>query len=205
MTIAWLQMLAAKNAGGSVHHLILLWPFPALFAGVAFAEASRRMGKIGTPLLAAALALVVGSNLLVANEYLARLIRNGPSVTWTDAIYPLSDYLVRVKAKTVYIDDWGMFDNLWVMNRSHLTLRVGTDPLSNASLSTEDRRIVLGRIAETDSIFVGHTDGNEAYPGLNARLRSIAEEGGYRPETMAEIPDRNGRAIFDVVRFVRAR
>src|SRR5437879_6185586 len=40
MAVAWIQMLYAKGAGGSVHHAILLWPFPALLVAVAFAEAS---------------------------------------------------------------------------------------------------------------------------------------------------------------------
>ena len=31
----------------------------------------------------------------------------------------------------------------------------------------------------------------------------VAKEGGYRREMIAEIPDRNGRAIFEVFRFVR--
>src|SRR5262249_24710559 len=50
--IAWLQMLLVKDVGGSVHHVVLLWPLPTLIIAVAFAEASRRLGRIGTPLLA---------------------------------------------------------------------------------------------------------------------------------------------------------
>src|SRR4029077_5454330 len=93
MTIAWIQMLFAKGAGGSVHHVILMWPFPAFFVAIALAEASRKLGRLGTPLLVAIVALVAGSSLLVTNEYYARLVRNGPGLVWTDAIGPLSDYL----------------------------------------------------------------------------------------------------------------
>jgi len=32
MTVAWLQMAITANAGGSVHHTILLWPLPQLLS-----------------------------------------------------------------------------------------------------------------------------------------------------------------------------
>jgi hypothetical protein len=204
MAVAWIEMLYAKGAGGSVHHAILLWPFPALFVSVAFAEASRRIGPIGMPLLAAVLVYLVGANLLVTNEYFARLVRNGGGETWTDAIYPLSDSLRRVKARTIYINDWGILDVLRMLNRGRLPLRVGSHPLSKPQLDAEDRRMVWKSISEPESIFVGHTDAAEQFGGVNAKLRALAEEAGYRREMVAEIADRNGRPIFEVFRFERA-
>jgi hypothetical protein len=201
MAIAWVQMLFAKGAGGSVHHAILLWPFPALFVAVAFAAASRKIGRLGIPLLAAGTLFLVGTNALVTNEYFARLVRNGGGETWTDAIFPLSDSLRRVKARTIYIDDWGMFDVLRMLNRGRLPLRVGSDPLSKPQLDPEDKRVVLERISEPESIFVGHTDAAEQFTGVNARLRGLAAEAGYRRVMLAEIADRNGRSIFEVFRF----
>jgi Dolichyl-phosphate-mannose-protein mannosyltransferase len=204
MLIAFAQMLFAKGAGGSVHHIILLWPLPAFFVAIATAEASRRIGPAGKPLLATILALVAGSSLLVTNEYFARLARNGPAVVWTDAIYPLSDYLSRVKARAIYMDDWGMLDTLHMLSRGRLPLRVGSDPLSKPQLGPEDKGVVFARMAEVGAIFVGHTDGDELFPGVNAKLRSLAGEAGYRREMLAEIPDRNGRTMFEVFRFERA-
>jgi len=203
MAAAWIQMLYAKGAGGSVHHAILLWPFPALFVAVAFAEASRRIGPVGTPLLAAVLVYLVGANALVTNEYFSRQVRNGGGEVWTDAIYPLSDSLRRVKAHTIYINDWGILDVLRLLNRGKLPLRVGSDPLSKPQLDADDKRIVLARMSEAESIFVGHTDAAEQFAGVNARLRALAAEGGYRREMLAEIADRNGRPIFEVFRFER--
>jgi len=59
-------------------------------------------------------------------------------------------------------------------------------------------------MAEAESIFVSHTDAAEQFTGVNARLRALAAEAGYRRETLAEIPDRNGRPMFEVFRFDRA-
>ena len=38
MTVAWLLMALTHDAGTSAHHVILLWPFPILFAAVALAS-----------------------------------------------------------------------------------------------------------------------------------------------------------------------
>jgi len=57
MVVAWAQMAVTVNAGGSVHHAILLWPLPEMVIAVSFASASRRLGRRGIPVLAAALAV----------------------------------------------------------------------------------------------------------------------------------------------------
>ena len=201
--LAWIQMLYTKGAGGSVHHVILLWPFPTLFVAVAFAEASRRAGRAGTLLLAGAIFFLAASSALVTNEYFALLVRNGAGVEWTDAIYPLSDCLRRIKPTAMYIDDWGMLDVLRMLNRGKLPLRVGSDPLSKPQLDAEDKGVVLARISDPDAVFVGHSDSAELFTGVNAKLRAMATEAGYRREMLAEISDRNGRVMFEVFRFRR--
>src|SRR5207249_4195046 len=40
MVIAWAQMAVTVNAGGSVHHAILLWPLPQMVIAISFAAAS---------------------------------------------------------------------------------------------------------------------------------------------------------------------
>jgi 4-amino-4-deoxy-L-arabinose transferase-like glycosyltransferase len=205
MLIAWLQMALNKNTGGSVHHAILIWPFPTFFIAIAFAELSRRIGSLGRPLLAVVVVLVAGSGLLVTNEYFAQLVRNGTGEAWTDAIFPLSDYLKTVKAQLIYIDDWGIFDTLHLLHRGRLPLREGSDPLSKPQLDPEEKRLIFNRIAEPDSIFVGHTDAYEFFKGVNAKLLALAGEAGYRRVMLAEIHDRNGRAMFEVFHFERGR
>src|SRR5207302_11187398 len=55
MVVAWAQMAVTVNAGGSVHHAILLWPLPEMVIAVSVAAASRRLGRAGVPTLAAVL------------------------------------------------------------------------------------------------------------------------------------------------------
>ena len=132
MLVAWLQMVFTKGAGSSAHHVILLWPFPVLLTAVAFVEASRKLGRVGKPLLAGAVLFLTITNALVTNEYYARMVQYGAGVVWTDAIYPLSDSLRRVQAEAIYVNDWGMLNTLWILYGGSLPLRLGDQPAVEA-------------------------------------------------------------------------
>jgi hypothetical protein len=103
---AWLLMAFTKGAGGSVHHVVLLWPVPHLFQAVAFAEASilwqspRWQQAAGW-----------------ANEYLYRLARYGADRSWTDVIYPLSEAAGRINAPQIVVADWGILDQLALLHQ----------------------------------------------------------------------------------------
>ena len=40
MGVTWAQMAITNGAGGSAHHVILMWPLPLAFVGVAFSAAA---------------------------------------------------------------------------------------------------------------------------------------------------------------------
>jgi hypothetical protein len=202
MLVAWLQMLVTSGAGTAAHHVVLLWPFPVVVA-VAFAEVSRMLGRVGNPLAAAVLLLLASTNALVTNEYFALLVRNGGGVVWTDAIYPLSNYLSRFQSQVIYITDWGIFDIVRMLNEGDLRMQICGDTLSKPNLDAADRSLLLDRISEKGAIFAGHTEETEMLKGVNATLRTLAVDAGYQREMLAQIADRNGRAIFQVFRFTR--
>jgi 4-amino-4-deoxy-L-arabinose transferase-like glycosyltransferase len=202
MIVAWTQMLFTRGAGTSPHHVILLWPFPTLIVAVAFAQLSR-MGRMGKPLLAAAVLFLAGTSALVTHEYFACLVRNGPGVGWTDAIDPLCRSLEYAHAESIYINDWGMSYALGALSSGKLPVRVVNNLPTKQDIDGEDGRVVLARIAESGAVFVSHADGAEEFKGVNARLLGLAVAGGYRREPIAEIADRHGRNIFEVFRFVR--
>ena len=124
----------------------------------------------------------------------------GGGAVWTDAIYPLSDYLETSKPQVVYINDWGILNVVRLLTEGQVPLQVGSDPLNKPSFD-ESRRILLDRISESRAVFVTHTDQNEMFKGVNAKLQTLATEAGYRREIVAEIADRNGRTIFEVFRL----
>lgn len=205
--IAWIQMLGTKGAGGSAHHAVLLWPLPHFMIAVFLASfwdirfpAARRLAIL---LAIGLVAITAASGVLVSNQYLAQLISNGPGKVWTDAIFPLSGRLKAIPARHVFINDWGMFDALQVLSQGRLPLQVGSDPLSKPELNENDLRVMRERFELDGAIFVSHTDGNEEFSGVNAHLLESAEKAGFRRDRIAVIPDRNGREIFAIDRFVR--
>ena len=199
MVVVWLQMAFTKGAGTGVQHAVLLWPFPHVFAGVGLAEGSRRLGRAGLPVLAAALMAVCGSGLVVLNQYLAQLVQNGPTAVWTDAIDPLSAYLRTSPARHMYVPDWGIIGSLRLLNGGKLPLdpapgEIAGDPKSHA-------RAVKALAAE-DAVFIAHTPENEVFDGDKARMDALARLAGHRPEVLKLIADRHSRPIFQVYRYV---
>jgi 4-amino-4-deoxy-L-arabinose transferase-like glycosyltransferase len=203
MTVVWAQMTFTQDAGGGTHHAVLLWPFPHVLIAVAFAQAAGAIRRAAVPVLAVVIAIVCGSNFLLTNQHLARLIDRGAGASWTDAIYPLAEYMKTVPAKHVYIMDWGMFDGLRLLNRGRLPLSVGSDQAAKESMDDADRKSVNEMLAAADAVWIGHTEGNEILSGISARMLAFAEAAGYRKQVLKVIADRTGRPMFEVYRWVR--
>ena len=70
----WLLMAVTRNAGASVHHTVLLWPFPQFFIALAIGAEWPGMWR---RMAMAAVGLLVAWNLMVLGSYYARLARNG--------------------------------------------------------------------------------------------------------------------------------
>ena len=203
IAVAWIQMAVTANAGGSVHHAILLWPLPEMVIAIAFASASRRIGRAGPPVLAAVTAVLVISSLLVTNEYFFLMVRNGGAQNWTDAIFRLSDYMRGTSPREVYCVDWGIMDSLRLLNRGKLPLRVGSDLVSRASTNPAEGEAVAKTIAAPDDLFIGHTKDFEFFQGNTEKLEKYAAGIGFQRAVVATIPDSYGRTVYEVFRFVR--
>ena len=194
MAIAWIQMAVNPHTGGSAHHTILLWPWPQAAIAVSFAGASRRMGRWGVPVVAAAVAVIAASCLLVTNEYYIKMVRNGGVQIWSAAVFPLAESLQHTGAAYVFCTDWGIFDSIALLDRNRPAVRNGIG-MEN---STTDLKWAL---SDPTNIFVGHAKESEVYAGVNEKLVEAAEKLGYRQEAIRTIADGYGRNIFTIYRF----
>ena len=194
--VAWLWMALTHDAGAAAHHVVLLWPFPLLFAVAALRRAP------GWVLLLAGLGMA-GSNLLVVNQYLVQLQRNGAHETFTDAIFPLSEGLESAETDTIYVMDWGLYDSLNLLHRGELRLRLASGPLMPDAPSAEEAADVARMLQDPKGLFVGHVKGREIYPNVGAHLDALAAASGWRREVTRTISDSNGRPIFEISRIVR--
>lgn len=202
IAVAWLQMALTKNAGGAVHHAVLLWPAPHLVIALALGGIGR-LPRGAVP-AAAATALLAASSLLVTNQYYAQIARNGGALNWTDAVHPLADLARRTPARSIYVTDWGIFDTLRLLGRGSMPLIVATHPIAKPELDDADRRDVAAWFETPGHLFIGHTDNNEFFSGCRKNLLHTAALAGFRRELLATVPDRNGKPVFEVFRFIRS-
>ena len=215
MGVTWVQMALTRNAGGSVHHAVLLWPFPQFVVALALAEASRRLAKASRRLAKAsrrwtrwgvvAFSIVVAflcvTNLLVTNQYLACLIRYGPTVAWTDAIYPLSNSLAN-ETRDVIVMDWDIYDPLLLLHQGEANMRPGFFQIINDAPAKPEQAID-GMLADQHAVFVTHTKDSQFFPLANQKLEAAAAARAYRKELLRTVADGHGRRVFEVYLFVK--
>ncbi len=195
MAVEWLQMALNQGTGGASHHVILIWPFPLAFAGIVFAEASRRIPKYGPPAIAVLVAVLTLGNILNTNEYLAEFIVNGGFGGWTDAIYPLAASVEKGRASWIGIIDWGYLYQLRMLHEGDLPLFLPPIPPEGSQAE------FAAAIQDPSRIFIRHTADKQMFPGVNERFHNAAAALGYTDYVEKVISDRNGRPVFEIFRF----
>jgi len=181
--------MAVVRYTGSAHHIVLLYPMPHLLVGAAVAAVRPRRLAMGI-----AVALVI-ANLLVVNQYISEFERNGSYGLFTDAVYPLSETLAGMGPRTVYALDFGVEDNLTLLQEGRLKV-VHAWPIGEHSDGEIETMISDGR-----SLYVNHVASRQYFKGGDERLETIARAHGYERRTIRMIQDSNGRPQFELYEF----
>ncbi len=192
--MTFLAMGFTLNAGYGIHHSVLIWPMPQLLVGTSFGALPWRWLRVGI------VALLVGSNLLVINRYIAQLERNGSAGSFTDAVGPLAEWLAQSAGDTVYMIDWGIFEPVDFLQQGRLHLRESYGLLLQATHDPPERREIDAMLADPHALFVSHVPSHEAFPGVGEHLQTIEREEGYEQVPIRIVADRNGRPVFQVFR-----
>jgi hypothetical protein len=198
LVVTWIQMAAVPNTGGTIHHAILLWPFPHFLIAVAGRQLGRRFGRFGMRAMTAVLILLAGCNVLLLNQYVAHLATGGTTATFTDAVYPLFDYVSSLGPRHFSAVDWGYADTLCLLSDGEMEVEDLSFALQSPTIPQSVRSLIAGRQA----LFIGRARGDEKFPGVHARLTRTAEEMGYTRQVLETIYDRNRRPRFEVIRYV---
>jgi hypothetical protein len=190
--VAWFFMASTKDAGASLHHTVLLWPFPQLFVASVIASFPWKW------LAASVTVVLVTMNLLVVNQYVSQFERNGADGPFSDAIYPLSGILADIPSQTIYVLDWGIQFPLDILHDGRLHMVSGHDPfMTETPLSGPAERM----IRDPNGLFIAHTEKRENFAGVRARFDQAADRAGCREVPVQVIPDSNGRPVFDIFRI----
>ena len=204
MVGTWLQMAVTIGAGTGAHHAVLMWPWPMFFIAVGFAEASLRLRRAGAIVLIAVLLALAAMNCLVVNQFYSELIEYGPASVWTDAIFPLADYLRDHSSTDIYTVDWGMNNSLRLLDRGTLQLQEATFAILKDPPDVLDRNFLRQMITNSNALLIAHTTPFEAFKGINDRLSTIATGLGYQEQLISTIYDYEGRPVFRIVKYQEA-
>ncbi len=198
IAVTWLQMASNAGTGGGAHHVILLWPFPSVFVGIALAAAAEGKPRWMPRASLGVLTALVCVNLLNTNDYVANLALNGAVGGWTDAFYRLAGAVAPYRSRPIGIVDWGYLNGLRMMYDGDLNATVMSDYLLNPHSSDEDRSQFTKRLNAPDAIFIRHTDENEIFKGVNEKMRTQESSLGLTEKVERVVHDNEGRQIFEI-------
>jgi hypothetical protein len=97
--------------------------------------------------------------------------------------------------------DWGLIDNVRMLERGRLPIHVGMDAVGKEPPDDADRALFQRMVQLSNSVFVSFTDKWEQISGTNRHIATIAAQLGYKVEVVDLIKDRNGRDIFRILRI----
>jgi 4-amino-4-deoxy-L-arabinose transferase-like glycosyltransferase len=193
--VAWFLMASTRDAGASIHHTVLLWPFPQFFVAVAIASIRWKWAA------ASICALLVVLNLLVVVQYISQFERNGAEGVYSDAMYSLSSTLPEVNGEEIYVLDWGIQFPLDVLHNGHLHMRSGLDPFLADPPSEWAKGAAQRTFADRNALFVAHVEKREVFAGVRKRFDQAASDAGCHEDSLRTVPDSNGRPVFEVFKL----
>lgn len=201
---AWAQMAWTRDAGGSVHHAILLWPLFHLQAALAAAAVLERARRKAAVALLAVFGLCTVSNGAVLSTYAAHFAAYGPQPVWTNASRTLVQFLEAQPGRAAFPADWGILHEIifygnnrvpMIGHADGIVLRVDQDPHAAKELEAA--------LADPKQLFITFTEGRDVFPDTRRKLIAFAQARGYRWQSVALIADRHGVPVFEIHAFSR--
>lgn len=166
-------------------HLFILLPLPQLMLagcvvlGLRSLALRVRQPSILRALPVAAMLLVAGFvalDLRADVRYHAALARTGGLTAFSDAIYPMAEYLDEQGYRAPYALDWGMRPNVMLLTEGRVT------PLEIYGQSIEPGeafdQAVGQALEEEHPVFLSQTDVSSAFPRLDRFRELVAAAGG---------------------------
>jgi hypothetical protein len=106
--IAWLQAATTVNAGGSMHHVVLIWPFLYCALAMSFAALAQVKIRFVKPALLLIIAIVCVRGFEAMKATSENLSTCSHTIPWTDADASLSNMLMTAGVERVLAVDWGI-------------------------------------------------------------------------------------------------
>ena len=199
LVVSFIAMSAMRNAGGSAHHTVLMWPLPQLIiaTGAAGLAARGRIPERATWVCAAA---VVISSLSITLLYIQRAQTAGPAGQWTLASKDLVRSLERRKPQDIFVVDWGILCPLRFLGAGRLPILPASDSVAaEVERSAGDPRLEKLKLPST--LVVTHPQSKMLFTDLNVRLDNWAGTQGLVKTVLEEVRDEHGVIQFEIYRY----
>jgi len=197
-------MFFTFDGGSSVHHVIMLQPFPLLFVAVSlWAGVERRSGWVTRRIALAVVAAAVAVNLSLNARHLAVYTRTGGSGGFSDAVYRLAAYLARSPETKLFALDWG-FSNpvLFLTGRPvddvFFLVNAPDDPKHPKEVA-----YLAELMRDPNNLFLLHSPQRTLFPAPAAAFYSLVD-GGVPMRQVAFFEERSGEMVFEVYRLGEA-
>ena len=188
-------MFPFEGAAGSAHHIIMLHPFPIVFAVASLAALAERWKR---PRWAAAVfAVALLFNLSLNARYLTAFAHTGGSAVFTDATYGLIHHLSLNPQYRYHLFDWGMSNSLAFLGHRHKlnwTEHFGIFANSN---SAQQKQQQLDEILNSPtSRLILRGSEKTVFPHGRTLVDQWVKEGRFR--RVEQIHERNGDVAFEI-------
>lgn len=194
MIVTWLAMAFTRDAGGAIHHAVLLWPFPQLFVAVVLSTLPWQRVAMAIGIV------IIAMNLLVDGEYIRELDENGAAGNFTDALFPLSSGIPD--GPPIYVIDWGMANTIAMFHEGRALVRPVDSLFRTAAPDANQSGTIKIVLTDPEAIFVGHVPEREVMKEVRPNLdRAVAALGRHK-QMIRIIYDSHGRAVFEIFKFV---
>jgi len=192
-------MFVTFDGGSSVHHVIMVYPFPLLFLAVSLWTPAARWPRLRViPLALAAAAILV--NLSVNARHLAIYTRTGGTGDFSDASYRLYHFLSQQPGRKLYALDWGFSNPLIFLGaRQNLFVDDIFFSLNNPSGPDHAKEVarLRGLMQDPNNIFLLHTPPRTLFPAAATAFHSLSDA-GVPMRQIAAFDERTGQPIYEV-------
>jgi hypothetical protein len=192
-------MFVTFDGGSSVHHVIMVYPFPLLFLAVSLWTPAARWPRLrwaSAALVAAALLV----NFSLNARHLAIYTRTGGTGGFSDASYRLLPLLTQHRDRKLYALDWG-FSNPVAFLGAADNLLVDDIFFSLNNPGSPDHPREVARLRELMTapgyIFLLHSPQRTLFPAPTNAFVSLRRE-GLPVRQLAVFHERTGQAIYEV-------
>ncbi|HSE39445.1 MAG TPA: glycosyltransferase family 39 protein [Acidobacteriota bacterium] len=176
------------------HHVLMLYPFQyVLIATLLFGTQNKFSSRMLIRVFV--LILLVLANLIIDARYVSSFGLMGGSGTWSDAIYDLAKYGQKQNNKTFLLMDWGLSNQLLVLQGSGINKQNAAIDFINIPSEDEKLSAMEPLFGAKNAFFVFFVPNFEAQPSLSYFKKALQTTGREYRLTKS-FNERSGNPVY---------